>query len=211
MTVYQKQRTNEACFMAMGTALLSSLCCVTPVLALVAGTSGLASTFSWLDPMRPYFVGLTVLVLGFAWYRKLRPKKVIDCNCEADDLSSGKARNPRFLQSRKFLGLVTIFAALMLSFPCYAHVFYPRVGKQIIVVDRSNIQTVEFSISGMTCSGCEAHVYHEVNKLPGIIRSTASYEKGNAIIAFDSSKINIAEIEKAINATGYTVTDKKGQ
>ncbi|MEC3965274.1 hypothetical protein VM932_07290, partial [Muricauda sp. SYSU M86414] len=42
-------------FMAMGAALLSSFCCITPVLALVAGTSGLASTFSWLDPIRPYF------------------------------------------------------------------------------------------------------------------------------------------------------------
>lgn len=46
------------------TAIAASLCCITPVLALVAGTSGLASTFSWLEPFRPYFIGLTVLVLG---------------------------------------------------------------------------------------------------------------------------------------------------
>jgi mercuric ion transport protein len=37
------------------TAIAASLCCITPVLALVAGTSGLASTFSWLEPFRPYF------------------------------------------------------------------------------------------------------------------------------------------------------------
>ncbi|SFC05162.1 Copper chaperone CopZ [Flagellimonas taeanensis] len=189
-------------FMAMGTALLSSLCCITPILALVAGTSGLASTFSWLDPMRPYFVGLTVLVLGFAWYRKLRPKKGVDCNCETED-------KPNFVQGKAFLGLITVFAGLMLAFPLYAHIFYPKVGKQIIVVDRSNIRTVEFSIDGMICAGCEAHVDHEVNKLPGIISSTASYEKGNAKIEFDASKTDIDEIEKAINATGYTVTDKK--
>lgn len=51
------------------TAIAASLCCITPVLALVAGTSGLASTFSWLEPFRPYFIGLTILVLGFAWYQ----------------------------------------------------------------------------------------------------------------------------------------------
>lgn len=56
------------------TAIAASLCCITPVLALVAGTSGLASTFSWLEPARPYFIGLTILVLGFAWYQKLKPK-----------------------------------------------------------------------------------------------------------------------------------------
>ena len=40
------------------TAFAASLCCITPVLALVAGTSGLASSFSWLEPARPYFIGL---------------------------------------------------------------------------------------------------------------------------------------------------------
>ena len=34
-------------------------------------------------------------------------------------------------------------------------------------------------------------------------------ENENAIVEFDNSKTNIAEIEKAINGTGYSVTDKK--
>jgi len=60
------------------TAIAASLCCITPVLALIAGTSGLASTFSWLEPFRPYFIGLTILVLAFAWYQKLKPQKKIE-------------------------------------------------------------------------------------------------------------------------------------
>ena len=59
------------------TAIAASLCCITPVLALVAGTSGLASTFSWLEPYRPYLIGLTILVLGFAWYQKLKDRKSV--------------------------------------------------------------------------------------------------------------------------------------
>jgi mercuric ion transport protein len=184
------------------TAIAASLCCITPVLALVAGTSGLASTFSWFEPLRPYFIGLTILVLGFAWYQKLKPKQQIDCNCETDE-------KPKFVQSKIFLGIVTAFAFVILVFPYYAHIFYPTTEKQVIVVDKSNVQTVEFSISGMTCAGCEEHVNHEVNKLSGIIKSTASYENGNAIVEFDNSKTNIAEIEKAISGTGYSVTDKK--
>lgn len=184
------------------TAIAASLCCITPVLALVAGTSGVASTFSWLEPARPYFIGLTILVLGFAWYQKLKPKKQIDCNCETEE-------KPKFIQSKMFLGIVTAFAIIMLAFPYYAHIFYPKTEKQIIVVDKSNVQTVEFSISGMTCAGCEEHVNHEVNKLSGIIKSTASYENENAIVEFDNSKTNITEIEKAINGTGYIVTGKK--
>ncbi len=184
------------------TAIAASLCCITPVLAIVAGTSGLASTFSWLEPARPYFIGLTILVLGFAWYQKLKPKKQIDCNCETEE-------KPKFIQSKMFLGIVTALAILMLAFPYYANIFYLKTEKQIIVIDKSNVQTVEFSISGMTCASCEEHVYHEVNKLLGIIKSTVSYEKGNTIVEFDNSKTSIAEIEKAINGTGYSVTDKK--
>jgi len=32
------------------TAITASLCCITPLLALIAGTSGIASTFSWIEP-----------------------------------------------------------------------------------------------------------------------------------------------------------------
>ena len=184
------------------TAITASLCCITPVLALIAGTSGMASTFSWLEPFRPYLIGLTVLVLGFAWYQKLKPQKEIDCKRETDE-------KPKFIQSKTFLGIVTVFAILMLSFPYYSGIFYSNTEKQIIVVDKSDIKTTEFKISGMTCASCEEHVNHEVNKLNGIVISKASYENENAIIEFDKTKTNEAEIEKAINSTGYKVTDKK--
>ncbi|AVR47091.1 heavy metal transporter [Christiangramia fulva] len=184
------------------TAITASLCCITPVLALIAGTSGIASTFSWIEPFRPYLIGLTVLVLGFAWYQKLKPKKEIDCQCETDE-------KPKFIQSKTFLGIVTVFAVVMLAFPYYSGIFYTNTEKQIIVVDKSDIKTVQFKINGMTCTGCEEHVNHEVYKLDGIINSKASYENGNATIEFDQAKTNEMEIEKAINSTGYKVTDKK--
>jgi copper chaperone CopZ len=183
-------------------ALAASLCCITPVLALIAGTSGLASAFSWIEPFRPYFIGLTILVLGLAWYQKLKPQKEIDCDCDTDE-------KPKFIQSKTFLGIVTVFAIVMLAFPYYSEIFYPNTEKQIIVVDKSDIKTLEFKISGMTCASCEEHVNHEVNKLNGIVSSTTSYENGNAIIEFDQTKTNEREIEKAINSTGYNVIDKK--
>ncbi|MDT0676160.1 mercuric transport protein MerTP [Autumnicola musiva] len=184
------------------TAITASLCCITPVLALIAGTSGIASTFSWIEPFRPYLIGLTILVLGFAWYQKLKPRKEMDCECETDE-------KPKFIQSRTFLGIVTVFAIIMMAFPYYSGIFYSNTEKQIIVVDKSDIKTTEFTISGMTCASCEEHVNHEVNKLIGIVSSKTSYENGNAIIEFDRTKSNEAEIEKAINSTGYKVTDKK--
>lgn len=193
---------NKIAGLGLLTAISASLCCITPVLALLAGTSGLASTFSWLDPLRPYLIGLTVLVLGFAWYQKLKPQKQIDCDCDT-------AEKTPFIQTKKFLGILTVFAGLMLAFPTYAHIFFPQTENTTVVTDQSKIQTAEFKISGMTCSGCEEHVNQEVHKLTGIIKTTASYENGNAIIEFDQAQTGIEEIEEAIEKTGYSVTEKK--
>lgn len=183
-------------------AFTASLCCITPLLAFIAGTSGLAATFSWIEPLRPYLIALTIFVLGFAWYLKLKPKKQLDCNCE-------KEEKIPFTQSKMFLGTVTLFAVVMLAFPYYSGIFYPTTEKQIIIVDQSNIRKIEFTISGMTCASCGEHVNSEVNKLSGIVSSEVSYENRNAMVKFDDSKTNIDEIENAINGTGYVVTDKK--
>jgi copper chaperone CopZ len=77
------------------------------------------------------------------------------------------------------------------------------------ITKQANIRKTEFTISGMTCTACEEHVNHELNKLSGIINTTVSYETGNAIVEFDKTKTNIQEIEKAISNTGYSVTYKK--
>jgi len=204
------KKENKLIWTSIFTAVGASLCCITPVLALISGASGVASTFSWLDPLRPYLIGFTILVLGFAWYQKLIPiaigtKKEIDCECETEDLPAGMAGKPKFIQSKTFLGLVTGFAILMMAFPYYSSVFYPKTEKEIVLVDQENIQTIKMDIKGMTCTGCEDHITYTVNQLEGILAINASYKQGNAEIEFDTSKTSIEDIEKAVNSTGYTV------
>jgi mercuric ion transport protein len=180
-------------------AITASLCCITPVFALIAGTGSIASSFSWIEPGRPYFIGLTIVVLGFAWYQKLRPQSTDDCGCATNE-------KPKFLQSKIFLLLVTSFAVLMLAFPSYSNVFFSNNRKETVAVEKSNIRTVELGIKGMTCEACEEHVNHEVNKLEGIILSIVSYGKKNAVIKFDISKTEVQKIIEAVNKTGYKVT-----
>lgn len=140
-------------------AIAASLCCITPVVALLAGSSSIAANFSWIEPARPYFIGLSIAVLLFAWYVKLKHAKMADVNgnCETTKKAS-------FLQSKTFLGIVTVFAILMMAFPLYAKMFYPRPKVQtatLAAVD--NKQQVKFTIQGMTCEGCEAHVNNELS------------------------------------------------
>jgi len=183
------------------TAIAASLCCITPVIALLAGSSSIAANFSWIEQARPYLIGLSVAVLALAWYFKLRPAKSMnpDCNCEI-------TKKPSFLQSRTFLGIVTIFSILMMAFPLYAKMFYPAPKVQatsIATVD--NKQQVKFIIQGMTCEGCEEHVNSQLSKVNGVLAYKTSYAHRSSLVTFDKSKVDIREIESAINKTGYKV------
>ena len=182
------------------TAIAASLCCITPILALLAGTSGIASTFSWIEPFRPFLIALTLLILAIAWYQILKPKKQkIDCECEDE--------KPKFINSKKFLLLVTLFAGLMLAFPYYTQIFYPNTNKEVVYVSETNVSKVEYKIKGMTCTGCEVHIESEVNELNGIIEVKANHEKANTIVKYDKTKVTTKEIKDAIgkNDGGNTI------
>ena len=112
-------------------AVTASLCCITPFLALSAGTSSLAAAFSWIAPYRPYLIGLTLFVLGITWYQKLSTPKEIDGDC--------RPVKPRFIHSKPFLGIVTVVALLMLTFPYYSQKLYPDPLSEVISYDPSMI------------------------------------------------------------------------
>lgn len=181
-------------------AIAASLCCITPVLAFVAGISGIATTFSWLEPLRPVFIGITVLVLGLAWLQQLKPKNEINCDCEKDEKRS-------FLQTKKFLSIVTVFAALLLSFPYYSNLFFPKSDANAVIIASQDMQQVDLKISGMTCTGCEAYINNAVSKVEGVVKVESDYKTGNATVKFDQSKTSIEKIVNAIDATGYKVNN----
>lgn len=188
-------------------AFTASLCCITPVFATLAGIGGIASSISWMEPFRPYLIGLTVLVLGFAWYQKLKPRtqEEIDCACEDDE-------RPSFWQSKKFLGIITVFAVVMLAFPTYSGIFFPDNNKadKVIVVKEDDILNAELSIKGMTCTGCEHSVNAALNNSEGVLEASSSYESGIALVKFDQSKVSVEQLATAVEeATGYKVTGKK--
>ena len=105
---------NRSIFTLIGATIVASLCCVTPILAALAGASSLASSFAWLTPYRTYLVLFTILVLLFAWYQKLKPKKDMDCACDEES----------FFQGKLFLAFVTLFVVFMLSFPLWGSKFF---------------------------------------------------------------------------------------
>lgn len=183
-------------------ALAASLCCITPLLVVVGGLGGAVSYFSWLEPYRLYLVALTVAVLGFAWYRQLRlAPAAADC-CAVPEKRS-------VMQSTGFLATVTVLAAVLLAFPYYGAKLYPTAKPSAPALAANGAapvwQTRTYRISGMTCEACARHVESAVQQVPGVQTVAVSYDQATAQVRFDAAHAQAAQVESAINGTGYQV------
>src|SRR5215469_1444689 len=99
-------------------AIGASICCVGPLVLLTLGVSGAwIGSLTALEPYRPFFIGLTVLFLGFAFHRLYLARPA--CSGE-----SGCA-NPRAL-NRQRLGfwIVTALVLGLIAVPWIAPLFY---------------------------------------------------------------------------------------
>jgi mercuric ion transport protein len=96
---------------ALLAAVGASLCCILPLAVAVLGV-GSAALGAKLEPFRPWFAGLTVVLLGFALYRAYRPVP-----CAPDGLCAVPASRRR---QRTVLWIVAAVALALMAFPYYA-------------------------------------------------------------------------------------------
>jgi copper chaperone CopZ len=95
----------------------------------------------------------------------------------------------------------------MLSFPYYAKIFYPNISKRSVIIESQNLVSQDFSVNGMTCSGCEEHIKQAVSALPGIVSIATFHKTGKVSVQFDKTKLNTDTITATINSTGYKVKE----
>jgi mercuric ion transport protein len=94
-------------------AVVSTLCCAGPLVAVALGLSGagLAATF---EPLRPYFVGATVLALGFGFVVLRREERRA---CEPGTLCASPIARRRMKQA---LWIATSIAIPLVTFPWWS-------------------------------------------------------------------------------------------
>jgi mercuric ion transport protein len=94
-------------------AVASTLCCAGPLVAVALGLSGagIAATF---EPLRPYFVGGTVLTLGFGFVALSREEKRA---CEPGTLCASPIARRRM---KGALWIATIVAIPLVTFPWWS-------------------------------------------------------------------------------------------
>lgn len=198
-----EKSSNGAIATGVIAAIAASSCCIPPVIAAISGISGASANLSWMEPFRPYLIGLTIITIGYAWYANLKPKKKDDCGCEII--------KPKFYQTKSFLISMTILAGLSIALPYYSGVFFPVESKKnLLDVLAENQVKVSYTIEGMTCESCEHHISSALLSAEGVIEVIASYEQKTASVVFDNSKTSSRQLIKVLEKeTGYKVISEQ--
>lgn len=67
------------------------------------------------------------------------------------------------------------------------------------------MSTIEFQVTGMTCSHCEASVREEVSEVAGIESIEVSAETGRLVVT-GTGEIDAAAVTAAVTEAGYQAT-----
>ena len=99
---------------------------------------------------------------------------------------------------------------MLLAFPYYGAKFYPTAKPSAPVSSTTGAapvwQTRTYRIGGMTCEACAHHVESAVQQVPGVQSVAVSYDQATAQVRFDAAHAQPAQVESAINSTGYHVS-----
>ncbi len=66
-------------------------------------------------------------------------------------------------------------------------------------------ETVSLTVTGMKCGGCENNLIAKLSAVDGIISVKASHQNKRVDVEYESSKIDLDEIEDTIVEAGFSV------
>ena len=172
------------------TAIAASACCIGPAILLALGVGGLGFA-SFLDPYRPYFLGLTAVLLGSAFYFAYRPVRAEAC---AADGHCAPASRKRMRTTVWIASAVALLAG-----------FYPYIegARAQAPLEEQGIRAVSLDIKGMTCSACANHIRAELEKVDGVQGAVVRYPEADARVELESSDVSDDELLEAVKRAGY--------
>ncbi|MCX7922269.1 MAG: heavy metal translocating P-type ATPase [Clostridia bacterium] len=78
-----------------------------------------------------------------------------------------------------------------------------KLGFDIIKEETPSGSKVDLKITGMSCAACSAKVERKLNKMEGVIKAAVNLATEKAAVEYDSSKVKVSDMIKAIEVLGY--------
>jgi len=175
--------------------LLASICCVGP---LVLGAVGLGSLgfAAALAPLRPWFLGMTGVLIAAGFFLAYRPRGVAVCAPGEACAKPASRRNQRVA-----LWLVTVLAVALATYPSWGARLTASHAAMVPTSGPSSV--VVLDVEGMTCAACEGEIEHELRKVPGVVQARASFDQKRAEVRVLSPAPRIESLIAAIDQAGY--------
>ena len=107
----------KAALGGISAAFVASACCIGPVAFSLIGAGALGASAVKLEPYRPWFIAMTVGLVGVALYSAYRPIPVAEC--DQHDCTPQSRRPARMLA-----GIAALIAAVLIAFPYYIGWFF---------------------------------------------------------------------------------------
>lgn len=185
---------------AVVTAIVASLCCIGPIAVAVIGIGSVAA-FSVFWEYREYLIGLTVILVGLAFYFTYRKREIVceDGTCKFE--SGGK-------WSKGAVWTATLLAVLAIAYP-YFGVTDSVAAQQILSQPQDPSSTsavLVLNIEGMDCRGCAKGLEATLGQLEGVKKAAVEFEESRAVIEYDVTRIDSDKLIASVDETGFTAT-----
>lgn len=179
-------------------AVIASLCCIGPLFVALLGAGSIAG-FSIFEVYRPYLIGLTSVLIGFAFYLTYRKRKIKceDGTCKVE--SAGK-------WAKSGVWTATLLAGVAVAFPYFGFAPQSSLNKAV-----DSTAVVILSISGMDCKACAAGLEGSLAGMKGVRKARVDFEGGKAMLDYDPKIVKPAAFIDRVNESGFTATIKKGK
>jgi len=71
------------------------------------------------------------------------------------------------------------------------------------------MQTVDISVAGMSCGGCEDRLAAALSRVDGVGTVSADHEIGNVRVLFDDARVDEARLREQISVCGFDPLDTR--
>lgn len=182
-------------------AIAASACCWLPLLLVAFGVSA-AGVSSAFETLRPVFLGVAALLLGFAFYRAYFRQQAC-----APDSACAVPKGQRF--NRVMLWVAAGFVLVFALFPKYVGLLLAQNSGQANVSNApaEGAPVVTLELKGMSCEACGPTIEKALRGVPGVTSASVSYTESRAKVTVDPASLPSREaLVKAVEKAGYEVT-----
>lgn len=181
----ETKRAKASVVGALAASIGASACCVVPLVLSVFGATG--GAMRPLETLRPLFLVITVLALGYGFWMAYRPAPA--CDCPTQERRTGM---------RVTLWITAAISAVI--------ALYPAWGSGQAVAGDATAQakaTLQLRIDGMDCAPCAKTIATALQRVPGVVSASVDYDSSLATVRHDGRADLAAAAVLAVESTGF--------